>query len=157
MAGQNKKSATTPMLALALICLLAGCIYDGPPRDMETSDPEPHNGIFVSEAGTLTFSGDGEMVLVEFNAEYADVCGNAPDGAEYLYSFLLYGGLFRYDKAETLVLYHEDTDTTIRFYLPEFATEKSIKVIATGNDADWQAEFIRQEELPEEAVERILH
>ena len=45
--------------------------------------PAPHEGVFTSEHGSMTFPGDGESVIIEFDKELAD-CLGLPEGEKGL-------------------------------------------------------------------------
>ena len=84
--------------------------YDNYPYEPDTPAPDPHEGTFVSEHGTLTFDGDGLVVDYDFDDDLAAWTG-LPAGenrAEYLF---LSGDLpphgsvpVRYDVAHELSL-----------------------------------------------------
>lgn len=93
----------------ALVMGLCGCYYDGPPSVVEgmqnvvdgQSDmldgppqlpdrpfPGNHDGLFVSEHGTMRFNGDGKSITIDFDEKLAKMTG-LPQG-EYsgTYQFL---------------------------------------------------------------------
>lgn len=49
------------------------------PYEPDTPVPAAHDGIFASDHGTMTFSGDGESVIINFDAELARLTG-LPEG-----------------------------------------------------------------------------
>ena len=109
------------LLTTIIICLLfAGCSpksYDGPP-DPGTPEPPFHDGIFMSEYGTMTFDGDGETVYIDFSPEYLEVLDNPPNEETYSYVFTWYSfGKCRYDVATEFKLYNDASDTSLNFSL----------------------------------------
>ena len=84
-------------LLAALVLLLAGCAkepdYEEPPIDMnypyepDTPWPDPHNGTFVSEHGTMIFNGDGETVRIDFDEDLADGLGLPAGEQDATYEF----------------------------------------------------------------------
>ncbi len=77
-------------LALALACaLLCGCASEGnAPYEPDGPAPAAHGGRFASEHGSMSFSGDGESVTVDFDA-YLSELTSLPEGEhEGSYVFL---------------------------------------------------------------------
>lgn len=71
------------------ILLLSGCrTYDGPPKEPDTPEPAVHEGLFVSEHGTMEFFGDGESIRIDFDAELAGLTDLPEGGHEGIYGFL---------------------------------------------------------------------
>ena len=70
-------------LALALACaLLCGCASEGnAPYEPDGPAPAAHGGRFTSEHGSMSFSGDGESVTVDFDA-YLSELTSLPEGEE---------------------------------------------------------------------------
>lgn len=85
-------------LVLATL-LLVGCAKEQPPA-ADTPEPAAHCGEFSSDYGTMTFSGDGESVSIDFSAELADAAGLPSGTAEGTYVFTFQNGMYRYDKAD---------------------------------------------------------
>ena len=79
--------------------LLSGCGKDQPPQ-ADTPEPPPHDGVFQSACGTLTFNGDGESVAVQFEDEFARQAALPQGARQGTYAFTFHHGLYRYDKAE---------------------------------------------------------
>ncbi len=103
------RSVLLMILALCAAFLLS-CGHTDDPPESDTPDPPPHDGVFVSDYGALTFNGDGESVTIAFTHELSAAVG-FPDGElEGTYAFLFHHGLFRYDKAEQFALYIEGAD-----------------------------------------------
>ncbi|NLK65844.1 MAG: hypothetical protein GX289_12245 [Tissierellia bacterium] len=85
---------------------------------MEGPEPEPHQGVFVSQNAVFTFDGANKTVFVEFDDEYLEALNNPPNNTYYSYVFTWYSfGEFRYDGATSLKLYHEESDTYLTFML----------------------------------------
>ena len=92
---------------------------DNYPYEPDTPAPDPHNGMFVSEHGTMTFNGDGETVELDLDDELSRLIG-LPAGkytAEYCF---LSGDLpphgsmpIRYDVAHELSLSAEDKTVVV--------------------------------------------
>jgi len=76
-----------------LTLLLCGCTQTGAnpgnyPYEPDTPAPAVHEGVFTSEHGTMTFSGDGESIVIDFDTMLAELTG-LPEGAqEGTYVFL---------------------------------------------------------------------
>ena len=58
------------------------------PYEPDTPAPAAHNGLFVSEHGTMSFSGDGEKIVIDFDAELAKLTGLPEGEQEGTYVFL---------------------------------------------------------------------
>ena len=101
--------------AAAVVLIIGGLLFfnrnsglDNYPYEPDTPAPDPHNGVFVCEGGTMTFNGDGESIVIDFSEELAGVC-NLPAGEhEGSYVFLTgnlppHGSMpIRYDVAHEL-------------------------------------------------------
>ena len=80
-------------LLLAALCagLLLGVCGCGDGRNIpyepDTPAPPPHEGRFVSEHGTMTFNGDGETVLLDFDGELARRLGLPAEAQAATYEF----------------------------------------------------------------------
>ena len=53
----RKKYLIIPLMCILLFC--AACGAKDTPPDSSLPEPDPHNGVFTSEYGTMTFNGDG--------------------------------------------------------------------------------------------------
>ncbi len=80
------------------------------PYEPDTPAPAPHNGVFISDYGMMTFNGDGESITVRVGPELAELWGIAEGEYEGKYVFLS-GDLppngsvpVRYDAAHELQL-----------------------------------------------------
>ena len=97
---------------IPLICILifvTSCGAKDTPPDSSLPEPDPHNGVFTSEYGTMTFNGDGESITFDFVPEMAEITG-LPDGEQRgSYVFLFQHGQWRYDKAERFRIAVSDT------------------------------------------------
>ena len=99
------------LLAIALIVYNAshsGESLDNYPYEPDTPAPQPHDGNFVSEHGRMAFNGDGETVIIDFDAELAELTG-LPEGEQSASYAFLSGDLpphgsmeIRYDVAHEL-------------------------------------------------------
>lgn len=96
------KKRLLPILLAALFLLvsLLSCSPNDPPPLSDTPEPDPLNGVFVSEYGTLTFNGDGESVTFELSDELAAAASLPVGKTEGVYVFLFRHSLWRYDTAE---------------------------------------------------------
>ena len=75
------------------VFLLGGCSLTGEkqeniPYEPETPAPDPHDGVFVSGHGTMTFFGDGERIVTDFDDELAKLTGLPAGEQEGTYAFL---------------------------------------------------------------------
>lgn len=105
--------------AVIIILTIADCqrSNDKPPK-MEGPEPEPHQGVFISQNAVFTFDGSNKTVFVEFDDEYMEALNNPPNNTYYSYVFTWYDfGEYRYDGATSLKLYHEESDTYLTFML----------------------------------------
>ncbi len=102
---------TILFLFAALLCLcLCACAHENVPYEPDTPLPPAHSGTFVSEHGTMTFSGDGESVVIDFDAYLAELTG-LPEG-EHAGTYVFLSGELppngsvpvRYDAAHELKL-----------------------------------------------------
>lgn len=93
----------TVILIAAAIALLTGCAAEQPPA-ADSPEPPVHSGKFVSEYGSMTFNGDGESVIIDFQQELADATGLPAGAAEGQYVFTFQQGMYRYDKADSFEL-----------------------------------------------------
>ena len=93
----------TVILIAAAIALLTGCATEQPPP-ADSPEPPAHSGKFVSEYGSMTFNGDGESVIIDFQQELADATGLPTGAAEGQYVFTFQQGMYRYDKADSFEL-----------------------------------------------------
>ncbi|MBR3289466.1 MAG: hypothetical protein IKI63_01660 [Clostridia bacterium] len=94
------------MLALILclcmvLCLTAACGDDRPPAE-DSPAPAPHDGVFLSDYGTLTFHGDGKTVQLKVTPAFSTLSGLPAGEYEATYVFLLQNKEWRYDQAETV-------------------------------------------------------
>lgn len=96
---------------------------------MEGPEPEPHNGVFVSENAVFTFDGNKKTVFVEFDEEYLEALDNPPNNTYYTYVFTWYEfGEYRFDGATQLKLYHEETTTRLDFLIEGNTTAERIEI-----------------------------
>lgn len=105
------KNCCLPVCALLILC--TGCGFGDPnpgnmPYEPDTPAPAAHDGLFVSEHGSMRFSGDGTGVELDFDAELAGLTG-LPEGKQTGSYVFLSGDLpphgsmpVRYDTAHEL-------------------------------------------------------
>ena len=94
----RNKFLIIPLMCILLFC--AACGAKDMPPDSSLPEPDPHDGVFTSEYGTMTFNGDGESVTVDFSRELAEAAGLPGGEQSGTYVFLFQHGQWRYDKAE---------------------------------------------------------
>lgn len=92
---------------------------DNLPYEPDTPEPDPHAGLFVSDYGTMEFSGDGESVIIEFSDKLAQLSG-LPEGRHEAAYVFLSGDLpphssmpVRYDTAHELKITVNDVSSVI--------------------------------------------
>ena len=80
------------LLLMALSILCGGCSGGGnpgnAPYEPDTPAPAPHDGVFTSGHGSLRFNGDGESVVLRFDAYLAGLTGLPEGEQEGTYVFL---------------------------------------------------------------------
>jgi hypothetical protein len=104
---------------------------------MEGPEPEPHQGVFISQNAVFTFDGSNKTVFVEFDDEYLEALDNPPNHTYYSYVFTWYSfGEYRYDGATNLKLYHEESGARLDFFLQgnTRADRITISHIVPGDD-----------------------
>ena len=125
------------IIGIILLVILAGSGYlvyrnsisdlrENKPYEPDTPAPAPHDGVFTSEHGTMTFNGDNETVVVNFDDTLADLVGIPSGEHKMKYEFLSgdlppHGSMpIRYDVAHEL----------------RFSTEKDSYVVQVGIAAE---------------------
>lgn len=89
------------------------------PYEPNTPAPDPHNGTFVSEHGTMVFNGDGKTVVIDFDEELSELTGLPSGKEEGTYVFLSgdlppHGSIdVRYDVAHELQISVRDVSTVV--------------------------------------------
>ncbi len=78
---------TAAVLFVLSAAACSSCIYDGPPNEPDSTEPPAHNGVFVSDHGSMTFNGDGRSVVIEIDKELAELTGLPEGRNEGSYSF----------------------------------------------------------------------
>ncbi len=105
------------LLSVAVLLGLMYCLsereeeqeqLDNYPYEPDTPTLPAHDGIFVSDYGTMTFNGDGETVLLDVGSYFSSITGIPEGKTEAVYVFLS-GNLppngsipIRYDTAHEL-------------------------------------------------------
>ena len=76
------------LLLTSTFLLFVGCsgeidepIYDNRPYVPDTPVPSAHDGLFVSEHGTMKFNGDGISIVIDFDSYLAELTG-LPEGEQ---------------------------------------------------------------------------
>ena len=163
------------LFAAALLVLpLTGCGNGGGPLEHknmpyepDTPAPVPHEGVFVSEHGTMTFSGDGESVIIDFDMALAE-CLGLPEGEQEAKYVFLSGVLpphgnvpVRYDVAHMVRIVAGEGDESRsadinigRYSDGSFSTgtgcttsDRITFFMDWKDDGDWEAvDFLKQEE-----------
>ena len=103
----------TTLLLMFMMVLMTGCreqeaepfVDKNMPYEPDTPAPNPHEGVFTSEHGTMTFPGDGENVVIDFDKELSEYL-ELPEGKQEARYFFMTGILpphgkmpIRYDVA----------------------------------------------------------
>ena len=116
------------IIALALVAVIGLLFFidmkqrekmDNYPYEPDTPAPDPHEGRFVSEHGTMTFNGDGESVVFDFDEELAGLTGLPAGEQNGTYVFLSgnlppHGSIdVRYDIAHELQISTGDISVTV--------------------------------------------
>ena len=114
------------MSLLLAVTMLTGCVGAGSPNmpyEPDTPAPDPHNGVFVSDHGTMAFNGDDKTVIADFDSELAELLG-LPEGKQELTYVFLSGDLppggsvdVRYDVAHELRLSTADASVVVEMAL----------------------------------------
>ncbi len=110
------------MSLLLAVTMLTGCVGAGSPNmpyEPDKPAPDPHNGVFVSDHGTMEFNGDDKTVIADFDSELAELLG-LPEGKQELTYVFLSGDLppggsvdVRYDVAHELRLSTADASVVV--------------------------------------------
>jgi len=133
-------------LIIPLMCILLFCAACGAkelPPDSSLPEPEPHNGVFTSEYGTMTFNGDGESIIFDFTPELQEATG-LPDGEQSgSYVFLFQHGQWRYDKAERFRI--TASDASYDFINDFTATDENTIVLQSPLNGEENILFIKGE------------
>lgn len=95
---KKHKYLIIPLMFTLIFCTACGA-KDTPP-DSSLPEPDPHNGVFSSEYGTMTFNGDGASITFDFTPELQEAAGLPGGEQSGTYVFLFQHGQWRYDKAE---------------------------------------------------------
>ena len=127
----------------AALTLLSGCATEQPPAD-NSPEPPAHIGKFVSEYGSMTFNGDGESVIIDFQSELADATGMPTGTAEGQYVFTFQQGMYRYDKAECFELISGDWSYSFLNNFQE--TNENIISVTSPISANETLQFIKNED-----------
>ena len=132
MSGMKR----TTKIIITVLCLLAiasGIFFyvnsliviedepelDNYPYVPNTPAPPLHDGVYVSEHGTMTFNGDGKSVILNIDEELAELTGLPSGETEATYVFLTgylppHGYIdTRYDVAHELGIYIDDQEFII--------------------------------------------
>ena len=119
------KKAIPILLVLALLCCLCACNGDdNRPYEPDTPAPDPHEGLFLSDHGSLRFNGDGKTVTIDFDEYLAGLTGLPAGEAEGTYVFLSgdlppHGSVdVRYDVAHELRLTVGDKSVVVQIGEP---------------------------------------
>ena len=90
-----EKTMKKAFLFLLAALLLCGCSKTGKkenpgnyPYEPDTPAPAAHDGTFVSEHGSMRFTGDDETVVIEFDKELAALTGLPQGEKKGTYVFL---------------------------------------------------------------------
>ncbi len=151
------KIAGIVLLAAALILGLLSYIdrkqresMDNYPYEPDTPAPDPHEGTFISEHGTMTFNGDGETLVYDFDEELAELTG-LPSGEHAGTYVFLSGDLpphgsidVRYDIAHEWKIETDGISAVIRLGLA--AQDGSTATVGVGIVTDTTIPFLFQKD-----------
>ncbi len=138
-----KKMRFFAAVVILMLLVPLSCGYIDRPSDDGTPEPAPHDGVFTSQYGTMTFNGDGESITFDFTPEFAEAAGLPAGECTGTYVFLFHHGEWRYDKAECFRITAADAscdfnndftltdENTISIQSPLDGTE-SIKFVKRG-------------------------
>jgi hypothetical protein len=127
------------VMVLVLIVISACTQSNDKPPALNTPLPPAHDGVYVSQDAQFTFNGDGKTVFVTFSERYRDLLDQAPNDSKYHYTFTWYDfGEYRYDGATNLILFHEESKTSLDFNLLEAASFESIQLSFPNPDKTTQ-------------------
>ena len=80
------------LLAALMLAALAGCVqrpkYDNHPYEPDTPAPDPLNGVFTSEGGSMTFNGDGSTIVLDLAEDFAARTGLPAGHSEGTFEFI---------------------------------------------------------------------
>lgn len=88
------------LLWAVMALLLTACGLNDAPPEGSTPEPTALEGTYVSEYGSLTFTGDGRTVILDLSDDFAQTSGLPAGRSEGSYVFLFHNEEWRYDKAE---------------------------------------------------------
>ena len=128
------------IILLCLLTLFCACAWDVPPGG-DTPAPDPHNGRFVCEYGSITFDGDGIYAECDFTEEFAALTGLPAGKSEASYVFLFRNEKWRWDKAE----YFRLTVDGKSVQFPNAVGVTSPECIAFRTDDGKTVKFIKEE------------
>ena len=159
------------ILGFILLVLLAGFGYlvyrnsilipgDNSPYEPDKPAPDPHDGVFVSEHGTMTFNGDEETVIVNFDETLEELTGIPAGEHEMKYEFLSgdlppHGSVpVRYDVAHELCIYTDENRYIIRVGIAaddgstatvgvDMVTEVRIPLLFRGDKGSFSIIFLK--------------
>ena len=142
-----------PILIAAVVLLAAVVLYvlfirspgdnGNYPPVPDTPAPAPHKGVFVSDHGSMEFNGDDTSVVIDFDAELAEMSGLPEGRAEGTYVFLSgdlppHGSIdIRYDAA------HE-----IRITIGESTAVIDLGIVAEGGTMQKSLQMVTPESIP---------
>ena len=116
----GKLAAVMMIMLLMLMC--TACAQGGNgnyPYEPDTPAPDPHKGVFASEHGTMTFSQDGKIIVIDFDDTLAELTGLPQGKHDGTYVFLS-GNLppngsfpVRYDIAHEMQITIDDRSVVI--------------------------------------------
>ncbi len=142
-----KKRILCSLMMVVMGSLFACHKRDGAPKVPGSKEElVPHDGIYVSEYGSLTFNGDGESIELDIGEELAAVSGMNAGYAAGTYYFLIDSprALYDYDRAR-IFLIHIDGEV-YEFIMPVGATDENrIVLIADGLGEDGTVAFEREQ------------
>ena len=76
------------LAAAGTVIVIRNQMHRNDPPDPGTPVPDPHNGVFACEHGTMTFNGDGKSIELSLSADFARVTGLPEGVSSGTYAFL---------------------------------------------------------------------
>ena len=118
----------------ATVLMMMSCGYkNGPPGD-DTPWPENLDGEYTSEYGSMSFTGDGDSIVVDFSEELAMALSFQPGKCEGTYVFLFDHKEWRYDKADTMAITIDDNTCYLTNMFTQTNADRIVVCLPEFND-----------------------
>ena len=76
------------LAAAGAVIVIRNSLHRNEPPDPGTPEPDPHDGVFACDHGTMTFNGDGKSIELSLSADFARVTGLPEGVSSGTYAFL---------------------------------------------------------------------